>query len=209
MRNPAFYVGKPVTSLQTMLRVIASQDDLIPSIVPDGIYGAQTMRAVTALQREYHLPPTGITDLDTWTAVCEAYNKAQIEAEPAEPLQIHLSPNQTITEGSKSPYVILIQTLLHTIDEQYDNLPDCIVNGVYDQMTMSAVKALQRVSGLPETGCLDKQLWRLLAGLYAQSVGDGDYRIKTRCNSDEEADSPKNERAPLPPHGEETLYCLK
>ncbi len=42
------FVGQPVRSLQTMLRIIAQQDAMQPGIIPDGIYGQQTVAAVSA-----------------------------------------------------------------------------------------------------------------------------------------------------------------
>ena len=49
MRPNESFVGQPVRSLQTMLRVIAEQDGALPSVVPDGIYGNDTVAAVTAI----------------------------------------------------------------------------------------------------------------------------------------------------------------
>ena len=42
MNDADFYIGKPIRSLQTMLRVIAAADEAIPQVVPDGIYGPDT-----------------------------------------------------------------------------------------------------------------------------------------------------------------------
>ena len=60
------YAGKPIRSLQTMLRVIASVDSEEAHIIPDGIYGPQTMQAVSRFQRRHGIPVTGITDQTTW-----------------------------------------------------------------------------------------------------------------------------------------------
>ena len=168
MRQPAYYIGKPVTSLQTMLRTVAAQEETLPSVVPDGIYGAQTMQAVKAFQKGHGLPATGVTDLETWQAICEAFETAGIEVAPAEPLTISLARHEVISPGSDSPYVLLLQTMLHTLAGAYDNLTDCALCGSYDDATEAAVMCLQRAAGLPETGVCDKRLWRLLTGLYAQ-----------------------------------------
>ena len=52
MRPPESFVVQPVRSLQTMLRVISGRYTELPTIIPDGIYGPQTMTAVTAFQRK-------------------------------------------------------------------------------------------------------------------------------------------------------------
>lgn len=168
MREPAYYIGKPVRSLQTMLRTVAIQGNTLPTVVPDGIYGAETMRSVQAFQKSHCLPPTGITDLHTWQAITAEFERARIETSPAEPLVISLSPNEAIAPDSNSPYVLLLQAMLHTVSGYYENLTDCHLCGRYDDATEAAVMCLQRAADLPETGVCDKQLWRLLTGLYTQ-----------------------------------------
>ena len=66
MRPGESFVEQPVRSLQTMLRVIAEDDSRLPTVIPDGIYGPTTMQAVSAFQRQYELPVTGITDQATY-----------------------------------------------------------------------------------------------------------------------------------------------
>ena len=58
MRPAESFVRQPVRSLQTMLRVLAEDDDELLTLVPDGIYGPQTRQAVTAFQRKYGIPVT-------------------------------------------------------------------------------------------------------------------------------------------------------
>ena len=40
------YVGRPVRSLQTMLRAISFQYPAIPRLIPDGVFGERTLEAV-------------------------------------------------------------------------------------------------------------------------------------------------------------------
>ena len=51
MRPLSSFVGQPIRSLQTMLRVIAEDDPSHLRIVPDGIYGPETTAAVSTFQR--------------------------------------------------------------------------------------------------------------------------------------------------------------
>ena len=74
MRPPESFVGQPIRSLQTMLRVIAEDDKGYITVVPDGIYGSTTMQAVSSFQRQHGLPVTGITDQATWETI-EAENQ--------------------------------------------------------------------------------------------------------------------------------------
>ena len=51
MNTPLSYVGQPIRSLQTMLRTIAHVDETLLKLVPDGIYGPNTVQAVREFQR--------------------------------------------------------------------------------------------------------------------------------------------------------------
>ena len=68
MRPKESFVAQPIRSLQTMLRVIAEDDPSHPTVIPDGIYGPETMAAVSHFQRRHGLGVSGITDQDTWEA---------------------------------------------------------------------------------------------------------------------------------------------
>ena len=173
------FLGRSVTSLQTMLRVIAMYDHSCPTVVPDGIYGEQTAKAVAFQQKRAGLPQTGITDFATWEAICAAYRIAAVEVEPAAPLEFVMGPHQAIVPGSDNLHVLLGQAMLQTLHEIYPNLAACPLSGSCDEGTACALRSLQRCCGLPESGILDKRLWQRLAGLYAQAVGDGDR--KTHC----------------------------
>ena len=174
--NDVRFLGRSVSSLQTMLRVIALYDKSCPAVIPDGIYGEQTARAVAVQQKRAGLPQTGITDFATWQAVCRAYQSAAVEVEPAAPLDIVMNPNQVILEGSNNLHVLLIQAMLQTLHEVYANVEGCALTGACDEQTVCAIRSLQRCCGAPESGILDKRLWQLLAGLYNQAVGDGDRK---------------------------------
>lgn len=172
--NDVRFLGRSVTSLQTMLRVIAAHDGSCPAVVPDGIYGEQTARAVTVQQKRAGLPQTGITDYATWKAICTAYQSAAVEVEPAAPLDIVMNPNQAIVAGSDNLHVLLIQAMLHILHQVYPNVEACALSGVCDEGTVCALRSLQHCCGMQPSGILDKRLWQLLTGLYHQAVGDGE-----------------------------------
>ena len=69
MRPPESFIGQPIRSLQTMLRVLAEYDESYLPMIPDGIYGPETMAAVTHFQRKHGLPATGVTNQATWEAI--------------------------------------------------------------------------------------------------------------------------------------------
>lgn len=166
MRPNESFVGQPVRSLQTMLRVIGENDDRLPSVVPDGIYGTDTVRAVSAYQRSIGLPATGITDQETWEAIVAGYELALVEQVEAEPLRIILDPKQVIRRGERHPNVYIVQAILYVLSEQYAGITPPGMTGVLDIPTSNAISAFQEKNLLPVTGELDKHTWKHLALQY-------------------------------------------
>lgn len=67
--------GKVVEQLQTFLRVIAQNNNAVPTVTVDGIFGPQTQAAVTAVQRINGLPQNGAVGPITWNAIVNMYNE--------------------------------------------------------------------------------------------------------------------------------------
>lgn len=166
MRKPESFIGQPIRSLQTMLRVIAENDPSHERIIPDGIYGPETVSAVSTFQRIHGIPVTGITDNQTWDTVVELYEEALVEQTAAEPLLIILNPGQVIRKGERHPHLYLIQAMLTVLGEQYASIGSPPATGILDDATADALASFQAFSGLPMTGNLDKQTWRHLALQY-------------------------------------------
>ena len=82
MKPPEIFLGKPIRSLQTMLRVLAESVDEYKALIPDGIYGPDTMEAVRIFQRHNQLPITGVTDQETWDHIAHEYSRALVEITP-------------------------------------------------------------------------------------------------------------------------------
>ena len=80
-----------VMELQKYLHGISYYNPQIPRIVPDGIYDRETETAIRAFQREYHLPETGRTDMQTWNKLINVY-KHYISG-TAQKINIFPSPN--------------------------------------------------------------------------------------------------------------------
>lgn len=172
MRPNESFVGQPVRSLQTMLRVIAENDPDIPSVIPDGIYGRDTMRSVSAFQRSAGLPSTGITDQRTWEAIVRRYEPALIEQGEAEPLLIILNPGQVIKRGDRNPNLYIVQAILTVLSELYAAITPPSRNGVLDLPTANSISSFQQMHLLPVTGELDKKTWKHLALQYPLAANE-------------------------------------
>lgn len=167
MRPVESFIGQPVRSLQTMLRIIAENDPSHPSVIPDGIYGPQTMAAVSAFQRRHGLPVTGVADQATWEAIVAAHEPALINIDAAQPIEVILNPNQVIRRGERHPVVGLAQAILLVLAEVYSSVGTPSQSGVLDDPTADSLSSFQMLSSLPMTGDLDKRTWKHLALQYS------------------------------------------
>ncbi|MBQ7768417.1 MAG: peptidoglycan-binding protein [Oscillospiraceae bacterium] len=170
MRPGESFVEQPIRSLQTMLRVIAEEDTRLPTVVPDGVYGPTTMQAVSAFQRQYGLPVTGITDQATWDQIVSIYEPALIRISPAESIEIIMEPGEVFRLGDSNAYIYLLQSILTQLSNDNPTISPPDHNGVLDDPTSQALAAFQLLAGLPPTGELDKITWRFLSKQFTLSA---------------------------------------
>lgn len=136
MTEPFKYTGRPIYSLQTMLRVLSQGDSRILPVVPDGLYGPNTYAAVRSYQEVSALPPTGIVDYTTWMRIISDYNASDLfRSVPTRPE--------------------IAQTMLSVISEYYPELKGD-----------SGLKLIQAASGLPQNGLLTPKTVQVLNALY-------------------------------------------
>lgn len=176
MRPQESFLGQPIRSLQTMLRVIHEDDPTHPGIVPDGIYGPETMAAVSHFQRRHGLPVTGVTDQDTWERILSHYNEALIRVDEAQPLHILLDPGQVIRQGDRHPHIYLVQGILQTLSDIFESISMPSHNGILDGVTSDSLASFQALMGYPMTGELDKITWKALALHYPQAASRSDAK---------------------------------
>ena len=176
MRPPESFIGQPVRSLQTMLRVIATHHEDLPSVIPGGIYGKQTANAVSAFQQKFGIPVTGITDQATWDMIVSVYEPALMEVSSAQPLQIILEPNQVIRSGEDHYSIYLTQALLIAMARSYASIPEPPLSGTLDYGTAESLSAFQRLNNLPVTGELDKRTWKHLVLQFQLNAATPVYR---------------------------------
>lgn len=163
MRPADTFIAQPVRSLQTMLRVIFKNQSGIPILIPDGIYGASTMEAVSLFQRQEGLPVTGITNQETWNRIYARYDLAIMESDRAESIEILLEPGQIISMGESSPYIYLVQSILAQLSQDHPTIEKPPHTGVLDAQTSASLLAFQELADIEPTGQLDRLTWKYLA----------------------------------------------
>lgn len=178
MKPAESFVDQPIRSLQTMLRTIASVEPRQLNVMPDGIYGSQTAAAVRSFQRRQGLNPTGVVDQATHERIVQEYERAYLEAEKAQPVQITLEPGQVLRRGEQNNHIYLVQsmlTVMHLLDPQIPAPPH---TGILDPATAESVAAFQTFAGLPPTGEIDKRTWKDLALYYTLAADQLENLVK-------------------------------
>lgn len=157
-----------IRRLQERLRLIASYGGNMPMLTVDGIYDERTENAVRAFQHLFGLPVTGQMDFDTWETLNDVYALVVERISPPIALRPFFDCDIQAKEGDESPLIALLEVMLNTVAEQFDNLLSVNTGGVYDAQMTAAVRAFQLTNLLEESGEVDKLTWNALARLYNQ-----------------------------------------
>ena len=160
------YETQAIYNLQRYLRQLSRFDPDIPSVDEDGIFGEETRASLTAFQRKYGLPITGVADAETWGRLFNEY-LASVEAY-TRPDPVYIFPrfptDFSVGRGDESIYVAVIQLLLRDIITLYGQDVELLpIDGVFGEITEEAVKDFQRVQRLPADGRVDRITWNRLA----------------------------------------------
>ncbi len=159
--------GRDVRTIQYYLNFLGFFNDRLPQISVDGIFGPATENAVRTFQREYGLTVDGIVGRATWNAILDAYDST-LNSLPDEYRSYSslLYPGYTLTTGTSGNVVTQVQTFLRTIAQNNNAVPLITVDGVYGNQTRNAVIAVQRLSGIEQTGVVGPLTWNAIVNLY-------------------------------------------
>lgn len=164
----ASLIGKPIESLQTILREISFCYEDLPKVLPDGIFGEQTRIAVEAFQVKFGPTVTGEVDFETWEVITDVYNDVLRKNEVIGTVY----PNMwfTIAPYEESEYLRTMQSMLKNIADKYGNLTDIQISGVYDDKSVALVKELQGLYAMEQTGIIDSEFWNMTERLHTSVV---------------------------------------
>lgn len=85
------------------------------------------------------------------------------------PIQGYTSsyPGTPLRQGSTGPYVVVVQTSLNRISQNYPAIPKIpAVDGIYGPRTEASVRAFQRIFNLTPDGIVGPSTWYALVRLY-------------------------------------------
>jgi peptidoglycan hydrolase-like protein with peptidoglycan-binding domain len=153
-----------IKEFQEYLYAISFYNDTILRVIPDGIYGRETVLAVKSFQKEYDLPITGEVDRATWEKAVEVY-RYYVDS-PAEAIAVFPYNSFKLQKGEKGSMVFMLQSMLHDISKTYPNVPMPTINGIYDGDTFASVKSMQVKARLNPTGITNKLTWNIIVKTY-------------------------------------------
>lgn len=165
MMEPDYYLGKPIESLQTMLREIAAVYPQILPVIPNGVYNRNTFAAVQSFQRMVGLPPNGIATPGTWAAIADLFHQIYPFRTPPDETT-RWPAGKILRPEEASHYLYLAQGMLAALCRLFPACPKPELSGVLDSKTQQGLIWLQRAAGLEQTGWLDTQTWYYLNHLY-------------------------------------------
>lgn len=164
IRSEADFIGRPVLSLQSMLRTLYPSHPPLPMVATDGIFDEATLETVMVFQRENGLPVTGVVDAPTWDAIVSHYHAA-LDRRDGSPFLTE----EIDTEGSLS--LPMAQSMFEHL-ALFVSVPQrSVLPGTGNDAVRANLRWLQALSLLPETGDLDWRTSRVLNNLYLLTLG--------------------------------------
>jgi len=173
--------GSDVAVFQYYLSYISRFYDTIAPVAIDGIFDDDTRSSVISAQATFGLTQDGIVGENTWDAVYKAYIGI-IDTIPIEYTEGTVIPfaGVTLTLGSESDSVSVLQNYLNYIAQTYTEIPSIPVTGYFGTRTREAVIVFQRIFSLPATGRVNAITWSAIASIYSdlyngRMISDGQF----------------------------------
>lgn len=167
MMDETLFLGQPVSSLQHMLGELSYAYEQLPFVAVDGEFGEETLEAVMTFQREFSPPVTGQVDQRTWDDIVRYYR--DWERERAHPRCLTAFPPKPfqVEPGERDDAMVLVQTMFALLAEVVEGIVPDRADGYHGEASARNTCWLQRVSGMEQTGIMDRFAWNRLARLYA------------------------------------------
>jgi len=163
--------GNPVLAIQRDLRRIRKNYPAIPDIENTlGIYDEETVQAVKKFQEIFSLPVTGIVDKATWYKIKYVYTSVKklsdLYSEGLTEKEATFLYEDELNYGDTGIEVEHIHYFLDAIAFLDPDIPRLQTNSIYNDNSMTMVKAFQKKYGLPVTGVFTYQDWKVLKEVY-------------------------------------------
>ena len=165
--------GNPVLAIQRDLRRIRKNYPAIPNITDTlGIYDEETENAVKKFQEIFSLPVTGAVDKATWYKIKYVYTSvkklADLYSEGLSEKEATFLYEDELNYGDTGIEVEHIHYFLDAIAFLDPDIPRLKTNSIYNDNSITMVKAFQKKYNLPVTGVFTYSDWKVLKEIYSK-----------------------------------------
>ncbi|MBQ9018850.1 MAG: peptidoglycan-binding protein [Bacilli bacterium] len=174
--------GNPVLAIQRDLRRIRKNYPAIPDIFNTvGIYDQETVDAVKKFQEIFSLPVTGSVDKATWYKIKYVYTSVKklsdLYSEGLTEKETTFLYEDELNYGDTGIEVEHIHYFLDAIAFLDPDIPRLKTNSIYNDNSITMVKAFQKKYNLPVTGIFTYSDWKVLKDVYDNILKslDNDY----------------------------------
>lgn len=174
--------GNPVLLIQRDLRRIRKNYPAIPNITNTlGIYDEETVNSVKKFQEIFNLPVTGSVDKATWYKIKYVYNSVKklsdLYSEGLSNNEVTFLYEDELNYGDTGIEVEYIHYFLDALAFLDPDIPRLRTNSIYNDNSITMVKAFQSKYGLPVTGVFTYSDWQVLKDTYDKILKylDNDY----------------------------------
>ena len=163
--------GNPVLLIQRDLKRIRASYPAIPDITTTlGIYDTETENAVKKFQEIFSLPVTGIVDKATWYKIKYVYTSVKklsdLYSEGLTEDEITFLYTDELKYGDTGIEVEYVHYFLDALAFLDKDIPRLQLNSIYNNNTITMVKAFQQKYNLPVTGVFTYSDWLVLQNAY-------------------------------------------
>lgn len=148
------------------------------------IFTQETEAAVREFQRIFGLTQNGTVDQSTWYRIQFIYNGIkrlnEVESEGLTLDEVSLQLPSVLYPGESGIIVSVLQYYLNTISIYYAEVPKVYPDGIYGPQTEEAVRAVQGLFALEQTGILDRQTLFSIYDIYlglTESIEEADVTV--------------------------------
>ena len=165
--------GNPVLAIQRDLRRIRKNYPAIPDIKNTlGIYDDDTVQAVKKFQEIFDLPITGVVNKATWYKIKYVYTSVKklsdLYSEGLSQDEVTFLYTDKLQYGDTGIEVEYVHYYLSALAFFDNDIPKLPTNSIYNNNTISMVKAFQQKYNLPVTGVFTYSDWQVLKNSYNQ-----------------------------------------
>ncbi|MBQ7128490.1 MAG: peptidoglycan-binding protein [Clostridia bacterium] len=163
------FTKRKIEQLQRYLRFIANEDDRIPKVAPDGIFGQRTHDAVKAFQEINGLPATGEVDEKTWDEIYKQYQEIYNKSRPVNKVDLFTYSEPKLKSGEENTAIYFIQTMIKYLSNIFSNIDEPEINGKMDEKTEHEIEKLKEICDCNGNDD-DKSFLELLSKIFETAV---------------------------------------